>query len=230
MVQVETLSWNICATALQNKFQQALHSVTLRVETCSRTLKLVSKFVVPVSDWCSVTRPREITPSGVVYSETPDFITSAMVATVAEIGSGSTLLVTCLAMGVQKSFTKPTMLHSAMPVETWMAAPFYIKFYLKFEHAASSMKSPCCAACKRTCVKPGFHKFISVISVVRLGWPYGNTHTIIQNDPHYSSGMVVPIALRSISTTETTPMISYTTDGKCQRRLIRQSRLYGNQA
>ena len=45
IVQVETFSWNIYATALQNKFQQALHRVTLKVETCSAMLKLVSKFV-----------------------------------------------------------------------------------------------------------------------------------------------------------------------------------------
>ena len=48
--QVETFSRNICGTALQNKFQQALHRGKLMVETCSGTLKLVSKFVVPVSD------------------------------------------------------------------------------------------------------------------------------------------------------------------------------------
>ena len=53
-------------TALQNKFQQALHPVTLKVKTCSGTLKLVSKFVVQVSDWRSVTRPSETTQNGVV--------------------------------------------------------------------------------------------------------------------------------------------------------------------
>ena len=36
-------------------------------------------------------------------------------------------------------------------------------------------------------------------------------HAIIQNDPYDSSDTVVRIELRSISTTETTPMISYTT-------------------
>ena len=48
------------------KFQQALHRVTLKVETCSGTLKLTSKFVVPVSVSCSVTRPSEVSLSGVV--------------------------------------------------------------------------------------------------------------------------------------------------------------------
>ena len=50
-----------------NKFQQALHRVTLKVETCSGTLKLTSKFVVPVSDGRGVTRPSEATLSGVVW-------------------------------------------------------------------------------------------------------------------------------------------------------------------
>ena len=49
----------------------------------------------------------------VLYSETLDFITSAVVATVAEIDSGSTLRDTCLATEVQKGLTKPTMLHGA---------------------------------------------------------------------------------------------------------------------
>ena len=43
---------------------------------------------------------------------------------------------------------------------------------------------------------------------------------IIQNDPYDSSDTVVRIELRSISTTETTLLISYTTSGNCQRRLI----------
>ena len=41
------------------------------------------------------------------------------------------------------------------------------------------------------------------------------THAIIQNDPYDSSDTIVRIELRSISTTETTPMISYTTSGNC---------------
>ena len=39
---------------------------TLKVETCSGTLSLVSKFVVPVPVWRSVTRPSETTLPGVV--------------------------------------------------------------------------------------------------------------------------------------------------------------------
>ena len=88
-VQVKTFSWNISATALQNKFQQALHSQRCRqtkrrdfvtrtaatqasvttykkLETCSGTLKLVSKLVHPVSVWRSVTRPSKTTLRGVV--------------------------------------------------------------------------------------------------------------------------------------------------------------------
>ena len=62
----------------------------------------------------------------VLYSETLDFITSAMVATVAEIDSGSTLRDTCLATEVQKGFTKPAMLHGATPAKTCFAAPLRI--------------------------------------------------------------------------------------------------------
>ena len=79
------------------------------------------------------------------------------------------------------------------------------------------MKSPCCATCKNAAlIKPGFHIVVSLVPVARLGWPYGNTHAIIRNDQYNSSDTVVPIELRSISTTETTPMISYTTNGNCQ--------------
>ena len=45
----------------------------------------------------------------VLYGETLDFITSAMVATVAEVDSGSTLRDTCLSTEAQKSVTKPTI-------------------------------------------------------------------------------------------------------------------------
>lgn len=74
-----------------------------------------------------------------------------MVATVAEIDSSSTLRDTCLATEVQKSFTKPTMLKGATPAETCFAAPWQLSFTEKFQRAteASSMKSPCCAACKK---------------------------------------------------------------------------------
>ena len=46
----------------------------------------------------------------VLNVELLDFITSAMVTTVAAIDSPSTLRDTCLATEVHKSFTKPTML------------------------------------------------------------------------------------------------------------------------
>ena len=55
-----------------------------------------------------------------------DFITSARVATVAEIDSGSTLHDTCLITEVQKSFEKPTILHGATPAETCFAAPLHV--------------------------------------------------------------------------------------------------------
>ena len=57
-----------------------------------------------------------------------DFITSAMVATVAEIDSGSTLHDTCLTTEVQKRFTKPTILHGATSAETCFAAPLHVSF------------------------------------------------------------------------------------------------------
>ena len=63
-----------------------------------------------------------------------DFITSAMVATVAEMDSGSSLHDTYLKPEVQKSFSTPTVLQRAT--------------------AASSVKSPCCATCKKTYAKP----------------------------------------------------------------------------
>ena len=80
-----------------------------------------------------------------------DFITSARVATVAEIDSGSTLHDTCLITEVQKSFEKPTILHGATPAETCFAAPLHVSFTLKFQSAtaAPSMKSPCRATRKR---------------------------------------------------------------------------------
>ena len=51
-----------------------------------------------------------------------------MVATVAEIDSGSTLRDTCFATEVQKSSMEPTMLHGATPAETCFTAPLYISF------------------------------------------------------------------------------------------------------
>ena len=88
------------------------------------TFTLVSKFVVPVPVWRSVTRPSETTLRGVVRY----VITSAMVATVAEIDSGSTLHGTCLMTEVQKSFTKPTILHGATPAETCFETPLHVSF------------------------------------------------------------------------------------------------------
>ena len=79
------------------------------------------------------TFPDRARPHYVVLYVT-DCITSAMVATVAEIDSGSTLHDTCLTTEVQKSFTKPTVLQHAT--------------------AASSMKSPSCATCKKKDAKP----------------------------------------------------------------------------
>ena len=64
------------------------------------------------------------------------------------------------------------------------------------------------------CRGPGRHN--------RLGRPYENTHEIIQDDPYDSSDTVIPIESSCISTTETTAMISDTTNGNCQTRLIRQ--------
>ena len=54
----------------------------------------------------------------VLHGGTPVFITTAIAATVAEVESGFTFRETCLATTVQKSFTKPTTLHGAMPPET----------------------------------------------------------------------------------------------------------------
>ena len=51
-----------------------------------------------------------------------------------------------------------------------------------------------------SCIKPGCHIVVSVVPVVRLGWPYENTHAIIQNDPYDSSDTVTSMELRSIST------------------------------
>ena len=47
---------------------------------------------------------------------------------VAEVESGSTFRKTCFATDIQKSFTKPTMLHGATPAETCFAAPLHTSF------------------------------------------------------------------------------------------------------
>ena len=59
----------------------------------------------------------------VLHGETPVFVTTAIASTVAAVESGSTFRETCLATDVQKSFTKPTVLHGAMPPGICFAAP-----------------------------------------------------------------------------------------------------------
>ena len=64
----------------------------------------------------------------VVHDETPGFSPLRPLQAIAEVESGSTFRKTCLAMEVQKSFTKPTMLHGAKPAETGFAAPLHTSF------------------------------------------------------------------------------------------------------
>lgn len=54
----------------------------------------------------------------VLHGENLLFITSAIIATVAEGESSFTLRETCLATEIKQSFTKPTILHLAKPAET----------------------------------------------------------------------------------------------------------------
>ena len=63
----------------------------------------------------------------VLHGVTLVFITTA---TVSEVESGSTFRETCLATEVQKSFTKPTMLHGAMPAETCLEAPLHTSLFI----------------------------------------------------------------------------------------------------
>ena len=64
-----------------------------------------------------------------LHGETLVFVTTAIVATVAEVESGSTFRETCLATDVQKVyFTKPTLLHGATPAETCFATPLRTSF------------------------------------------------------------------------------------------------------
>ena len=56
-----------------------------------------------------------------LQGETLVFITILIDMTVAEVESGFTFPETCLTMEILKSFTKPTMLHSATPAETCFA-------------------------------------------------------------------------------------------------------------
>ena len=64
----------------------------------------------------------------VLHGETVVFIATAIVATVAEVESGSTFRETCLATEVQKSFTKPTMLDGVTPAETYFAPSVQTSF------------------------------------------------------------------------------------------------------
>ena len=89
----------------------------------------------------------------VLYSETLDFIPRAIVATVAEIDCGSSLHDTRLATKVQKTLTKPALLHGVTPAETYFAASLHISLTIAYQFqratAASPIKSPCCVACRK---------------------------------------------------------------------------------
>ena len=61
----------------------------------------------------------------VLHGETFVFVTTAIVAIVAEVGSGSTFGETCLATEVQKVSGN---LHGATPVETCFATPLHTSF------------------------------------------------------------------------------------------------------
>ena len=74
-------------------------------------LKMNHGRLVPVSEAYRDKTERDQFHEVVLHGETLVFITTA---TVAEVESGSTFRETCLATEVQKSFTKPTMLHGAM--------------------------------------------------------------------------------------------------------------------
>ena len=58
----------------------------------------------------------------VLHVETLVFSPLRPFRAVAEVESGSTFRETCLATGVRKLFTKPTMLRGATPVETCFTA------------------------------------------------------------------------------------------------------------
>ena len=64
----------------------------------------------------------------VLHGETLVFIITVIVATVAEVESGSTFRETCLATEVRKSFRKLTMLHGATPAETCFTVPLHTSF------------------------------------------------------------------------------------------------------
>ena len=65
----------------------------------------------------------------VLHGETLVFVTTAIVATVAEVESGSTFGELNLSRNrSSKSFTKPTMLHGATLAETCFATPLHTSF------------------------------------------------------------------------------------------------------
>ena len=102
-------------------FNIKCHNLIRNVETC---LKMNHGRLISVSDWltqCRVTRVSET-------SFTNETLVSSPLRPVAEVESGSTFRETCLATEVRKSFTKPTMLHGAMPADTCFAAPLHTSF------------------------------------------------------------------------------------------------------
>ena len=70
----------------------------------------------------------------VLHGETLVFSPLRPLQAVAEVESSSTFRETCLATEVQKSFTQPTMLHSAMPAETCFAAPLHTIYSAWLSH------------------------------------------------------------------------------------------------
>ena len=64
----------------------------------------------------------------VLHGEALVFFATAIVATVANVESGSTFRETRLATEVQKSFTKPTMLHDATSAETCFTSSLHTSF------------------------------------------------------------------------------------------------------
>ena len=74
----------------------------------------------------------------VLHGETLVFSPLRPLRAVAEVESGSTFRETCLATEGRKSFTKPTMLHGAMPAETCFAAPLHTSFSEKFQRVTAA--------------------------------------------------------------------------------------------
>ena len=123
------------AKALRKEFQQPLHRLTRKVENCSEPVccyqippkQVDTNSMLPASDWltrCSVTRSSDTRLDG----ETPVFITTAIVASLAEVESGSTFPETCLATKVQQSSMKPTMLQGATRAKTCCAVTLHSRF------------------------------------------------------------------------------------------------------